>query len=110
MYPFIVQRKPALHELDMLQGEQKTVKVIARVAPIWQQFATRLHFEFHDIMCIEEDYHLQSLKCSRRVMMEWLNGKGRQPRTWATVIKALKECELSEVAKDIEVILADVNS
>ena len=94
----------------MLQGEQKTVRVIARVAPIWERFATRLHFEFHDIMRIEKDCHFQSLTSSQRMIMEWLNGKGRQPTTWATVIKALKECELSEVARDIEAILADINS
>ena len=94
----------------MLQGKQKTIRVISRVAPIWEQFATRLHFEVHDIMRIEEDCHFQSLKSSRRVMMEWLNGKGRQPTTWATVMKALEESELSEVARDIEVTLAEINN
>ena len=37
--------------------------------------------------------------------MLWLEGKGRSPRTWETVIEVLEEAELSEMANDLKVVL-----
>ena len=36
---------------------------------------------------------------------EWLEGKGRTPTTWETVIKALEEADLGEVAQDLKEVL-----
>ena len=88
-------------------GRGRTIKIIERVAHIWGQLATRLYFEPHDIIRIQNDFSHQGVQASRQVIMEWLNGKGRQPTTWATFIKALVEAGLSEVAKDIEAIITD---
>ena len=97
---------PALHELDMLEGKGKRVRVIDRVAHMWEEFATRLHFEGHDIMRIQRDCH-QTQQTSRQVIMEWQSGKGRQPATWSTLIKALGEAKLSETAEELKYILED---
>ena len=83
--------------------------MIATVASIWKKYAIRLHFEAHDILRIEQDSRLQSVSASQQMMMEWLNGKGRQPTTWATVIEALEECELSQIAKDVKGALTEIN-
>lgn len=37
--------------------------------------------------------------------MEWLAGVGRKPTNWTTLITALKEAELSEVANDLNAII-----
>ena len=93
----------------MLNGKNKTVRVIDRVAGVWERVATRLHFDVEHISRMKKDYHLQAREASHQVMMEWLMGKRRQrkPVTWATLITALGEAELSEVAKDIQDILGD---
>lgn len=83
------------------------MKVIERVAPKWEQFATRLYFEGHDIIRIKRDSHHQSLDASRQVVMEWQMGKGRKPTTWATLFKALNETDLAEVSRDLETILGN---
>ena len=93
--------KPQLHELDRITGNGKTVKVINRASPVWEKVATRLHFEGHDILTIRRNEHQAEDAC-RTVFMEWLEGKGRSPTTWETVIKALEEAELAEVAKDLK--------
>ena len=36
---------------------------------------------------------------------EWLEGKGRTPTNWETVIKSLEEAELGEVAQDLKEVL-----
>ena len=37
------------------------------------------------------------------VFTEWLEGRGRKPTTWETLIAALKEGEYLTIAKDLEV-------
>ena len=73
-----------------------------RVASKWEEVATRLHFEGHDILSIRRSEHHQVKDACRTMFIEWLEGKGRTPTTWDTVIKALEEAELGEVAKDLK--------
>ena len=97
--------QPKLHHLGLIKDSGKTVKVIEQAAAKWEEVATRLHFESHDISCIRKDYHQQTIEACRTVFIEWLQGKGRKPTTWDTVIKALEEADLSELAGDLKVVL-----
>ena len=96
--------KPRLYELDRITGSGKTVKVINRAAHEWKKVATRLYFEGHDILTIQRNEHQVEDAC-RTMFIEWLEGKGRTPTTWETVINALEEAELADVAKDLKDIL-----
>ena len=93
--------KPQLHELDRITGNGKTVRVINKAASVWEKVATRLYFEGHDILTIQRNKSQAEDAC-RTMFIEWLEGKGRTPTTWETVIKALEEAELAEVAKDLK--------
>ena len=98
---------PKLHHLNHIKGSNgKTVKVIKQAAAKWESVATSLHFESHDINCIRKDYPQQSVDACRTVFNEWLQGYGRKPTTWNTVIKALEEAELSELAGELKVVLS----
>ena len=96
---------PKLHQLEFLEGNGRTVRVIKEVATTWEEVGLSLHFEASDISRIERDNHQQSVQASRVVFSEWLEGRGRQPTTWGTLIKALKEAGLQTVANDLERIL-----
>ena len=93
----------------MLEGSCKTVRIINRIAHKWDQVATRLHFKVHEIRRIQRDCHHQTCDASREMIMKWLEGECnlRKPISWATLIKALDEAELSEVTKDIMSILQE---
>ena len=80
------------------------MKVINKTAHVWKQVATRLHFEGHDISRIEKDERQAEGAC-RTMFVEWLEGKGRTPTTWGTVLQALNEAEQGELAKDLEEVL-----
>ena len=95
---------PKLHELDHIEGNGKIVKVIEHVASTWNKIALRLHFNHHDICRISRDFHQQSVQAMSTVFTEWLEGKGRKPVTWETLILALKEGEYLTIANDLEVI------
>ena len=89
----------------MLEYQGRVVKVISKAAHKWKQLATRLHFDFCDIECIDRDCPLHQVDACRQVVGEWLSGKGRKPTSWSTVIEALNEIELSELAEDLKVVL-----
>ena len=99
-----VASRPRLYELDLKKGNGKTIRLIRRTAADWEQVATRLHFEVHDIRSLRAD-HCKTFDTCREMFMEWLEGKGRSPKTWETVIKALEEADLSEVACDLKDVL-----
>ena len=82
------------------------MRVIKQAAAKWESVATSLHFESHDIVRIREDYPQQSIKACQTVFIEWLQSNGRKPTTWDTVIKALEEADLSELAADLKIILS----
>ena len=89
----------------MLEYQGKVIKVIHAVAHKWEQFATRLHFEFCDIKCIAKECRLQPVEACQQIVGEWLSGKGRKPTSWSTVIEALNEIELCELAMDVTTVL-----
>ncbi|MCG8625938.1 MAG: death domain-containing protein [Proteobacteria bacterium] len=101
---------PKLHQLDYLERNGKKIKLINAVAAHWDKVALRLHFEGYDIDRIAKDHHQQSISAATTVFKEWLNGKGRQPPSWAILIKALQETELfTDVINDLECILGVSN-
>ena len=38
------------------------------------------------------------------VLQQWINGRGKQPVTWKTLIEVLRDIELSSLAREIEVV------
>ena len=96
--------KPRLHELDHIKIDGKTVKIINRVAAEWKAVATRLYFEGHEIQSISQDNPCTVDAC-QEVFTQWLEGKGRTPTTWETIIEALEEADFSEVTNDLKEIL-----
>ena len=89
----------------MLEYQGRVVKIIMQVAPKWEDFAMRLHFQSSDIVRIKRDCHSQLVIACQQVVWEWLSGNGRKPTSWSTVIKALRECELMELAVDLQFVL-----
>ena len=67
--------------------------------------ALRLHFNHSDISKIDRDHRTCSQAC-QTMFGEWLEGKGRKPITWNTLLTALREAEFSELASDVETIIA----
>ena len=101
--------QPALHELDLLKGSKKTIRIIDGIAHKWDRVAIRLYFKTNEIERIERDCQRQTGDASHKMIMKWLGGGSglRKPITWATLIEALEEADLAELAKDIVSILQE---
>lgn len=101
---------PKLHQLGLISGSGKTVRVIERVAARWKEVATRLYFEPHVIDRIGEDtcnHSSRTISACRRMFNVWITGtcESRQPVSWDTLIRALEEARFSTVANDLKIIL-----
>ena len=83
------------------------MNVIDKTACAWEKVATRLHFENHDISRIRRNEHQAEDAC-RTMFGEWLEGKGRTPTTWGTVLQALNEARQGELANDLEEVLETI--
>ena len=51
---------------------------------------------------IRDQYHHDAAKITQEILQRWIQGKGRQPVQWSTLIDVLKKIELSPLAKNIE--------
>ena len=89
-----------------MKGNGKTVKVIERTSAHWKRVAMRLHFEGHEIDTIAADEHQCEDACCR-MFSEWLEGKGREPKSWETVLSALDEAGFGEVTSDLSDVLTE---
>ena len=98
-----------LHQLELLEENGSTVRIINTVASKWDRIAIRLHFSGHDISRIERDHEKSVVRACQTMFSEWLEGKGRKPISWNTLIKTLKEADYSELASEVETILNTSN-
>ena len=100
-----IDSTPKLHQLGYLNQHNRTVKVIEYVTFKWKHAATQMYFEGHLINMIKRDSHHQVDSACRDMFIKWLDGVGRKPITWRTLIKALDEAGLSNVAQELDNII-----
>ena len=93
---------PKLHQLDLLECSGKSLKLIQSIAAKWEQIARRLYFDHHVIDIITKDCPQQAELACQSVLTRWLNGEGRQPISWMTLITVLDEADLSSIAEDLK--------
>ena len=51
---------------------------------------------------IEAQYRPDRTRISEAILQRWLEGTGRKPQSWATLVTVLKEIDLAVLAKEIE--------
>ena len=81
--------------------------IITAITQDWKNFG--IYFDFDEtgrtLNCIAKDYHYHSIDCCTQMMTEWLEGSGRQPATWATLIDLLKDAEMNDLAQQLVTII-----
>ena len=100
---------PVFHELDLLERYDKKLQLVKRVASKWKRVATRLYFSQETIDAISLDSHHQCDPACRTMFTRWLDGEGRGPKTWRTLIAALCEADLSSVAHELDEMISCTN-
>ena len=103
-----LESTPKLHQLDLLECSSKSLKLIQRVATKWEVVATRLYFEGHTIETIRKDCPQQTESACRSVLTKWLDGEGREPRSWRTLKAVLNEADFSSIAQEMEELIKSI--
>ena len=54
------------------------------------------------VEAINEKHRGNIKEINMTILQEWLKGRGREPFTWETLVKVLRDADLSTLADDIE--------
>ena len=106
IFIIVLDEMPRLHQLQRLCRDDVVVNVIRAVAPSWEKFALCLTMERNMIDIWKRSTGPGEVEdATRRLFSHWLDGNGRQPISWKTVIQALRENDLPIIATKVEKIL-----
>ena len=53
---------------------------------------------------LEHQHQRHAEHINTAILQQWLNGRGKQPVTWATLVEVLRDIELYTLADDIEAV------
>ena len=95
---------PILPQLTYLStGPRDGIRIIQRIGTKYRSLGILLLNDNDGSITngIIASNHHQSDDITYAILSKWLQGQGRQPVTWATLMTVLHEIELSELAQDI---------
>ena len=86
--------KPRMWELLQLE-------VVTRTLGQWKELAFALHFKNYEVAPIIKMENLTMEYRCRDMLGKWLDGMVRAPRTWSTLLQALREIGQTEFAEEL---------
>ena len=82
-------------------SDQQLLHHVARkLGNDWKTFALYLGCETTQIQQADQEQSLDSKAFD--ILVTWRKGAGNEPKTWATIFKALKNTGLTELAREIQ--------
>ena len=79
------------------------MNIITEVGMKYEMLGTLLLNNTHGVILptIQSEKHMNATEITTEIMRRWLNGKGRQPVTWQTLIECLDSVGLSHIVSTI---------
>lgn len=103
--PSFTGDRVTLTELQLLKTPSgKRVDVIECLASKWKEFGMLLDFDAtgNALDIIERDHKIYGCtECCKAMFTLWLQGKGRQPVTWAALFELLKDFEQTQLLDEV---------
>ena len=96
--------QPALPQLIYFKTSKGNMNLAERIGTSYDKFGVLL-LEDDDgavTQSIRDEYQCNAAKINYEILQRWIQGKGRLPVRWSTLIIVLKEMKLSRLAKEIE--------
>ena len=99
-----MESNPTLPDLMCFVSGAEEVDIIAELAPNYPDFGTLLLNDKTGsiIDSIEIQFRENPYRITRQILKRWLQGHGRGPVTYATLVKILRKTGLNVLAKTIE--------
>ena len=104
---WFVDSTPTLGKLTMLKYLGKKIRIIETVAPKWQRLGDQLEFDRSGtkLAVIKATHPTDPEACCRDMFQHWLNGNGVGPCSWRKLIELLEDCDLDELATEVQSVL-----
>ena len=95
---------PKLTECVKFQGKEKTINIPREIGVKYKKFGLFLLEDDTgaNIDSIAHKHINDAEKINMEVLQQWINGKGKHPVTWTTLIQVLCDIELTVLAGEIE--------
>ncbi len=78
-----------------------TIDLVSNIAPDYRKVGQLLLEGSNEVDILEMSNHYQTKDIADRILGDWLNGKGKLPVTWGTLIDVLQESGLSILVYDV---------
>ena len=97
---------PTMIELVRFRGRERRINIPQEISTKYSQFGLLLlNDTTRAKVCNIEHKHLRNAEwINTEILQEWLEGRGKQPVSWRTLIEVLRDVELSKLAGDIEAV------
>ena len=95
--------RPTLRELMCLKTDSpnsKTVRCVKKSESRWDDLAIFLGLE-EEIGSIQSNFPGDVRWACRKTLQLWLEGQGRRPVTWRTLLDALEDADITPLADDL---------
>ena len=93
--------------LPILDGMKKNLNIIQKTSTHYHELAMHLLNDDNCdiVLSLEEKCLHDSEKITRAVYKKWIDGTGKTPVTWQTLVGVLRDIELNSLADEIETAL-----
>jgi len=84
-------------ELVRFRGKAKRINIPQEIGTNYYQFGILLLEDKTGtrVRSIEYRYRENSEQINTEILEQWINGKGKQPVTWGTLVEVLRDVELT---------------
>ena len=109
--PYHVGDKPTLPDLLCFKyiddsRTQRKIHIIDTLASCWKRLGLALKISDHHLDNIEHNYDNVEERC-QTMLKEWLRGTvNGGPRTWETLVEAIDDARMEELAKQLRRLLS----
>ena len=98
------QQRPTLNEFTNFKTTSCTINIAEQIGTNYKILGIQLLEDATGSItdAIEKECHFITVDIILKIFKRWVEGRGRKPITWATLIEVLRNIQLSTLAHDIE--------
>ena len=105
-FVYTVTDCPTVLECTRFQGLGRTINIPQEIGSNYYYFGLHLLDDPNGtkVHNLELEYRQNAERINTEILREWATGRGKNPVSWETLTKVLRDIELSTLASEIEVI------
>ena len=95
--------RPDLSELVRFRARKRNINILQEVGHRYKRFGRELlRGRMRRVRPIMHVYREQPEHINLHILLEWLEGEGRRPVTWGTLVQTLENIRLYRLAREIQ--------